>query len=198
VQPVGRGARWLVVLAGFALVGAAASSVLASSPLPLKERLMVKADFRGYERSRVVVVPSPRGWAHANPWISARALRQAGFVTAAYADLKAIPVRRRLQTSVLSIAVQFKSQYGSAVYALTFLRIQPSQVKHFVVHGVPHAYGLSSRLAGRSFYEIGWVDGPFVYDLTAFSIDPALPPSQEQTEKAAARWYARVHGHPAP
>jgi len=92
----------------------------------------------------------------------------------------------------------FKSRYGAAFYALTFLRIQPSQVRRLVVHGVPHAYGLESRRAGAtSFYEIGWVDGPFVYHLTALSVDPRLPPSQAQTEEAAARWYARVHGHPA-
>ena len=158
---------------------------------------MVHSDFPVYNRSRVVVVPTPAGWARANPWTTAHTLHQTGFVTAAYADLDAVSASRRHQTSVLSIAVQFKSRYGAAVYALTFLRIQPSQVEHFVVHAVPHAYGLASRRAGGSFYEIGWVDGPFVYDLTAFSVDPALPPTKAQTEHAAAHWYARVHGHPA-
>lgn len=193
-----RRCRWLGVLAGLVLLGAAATAALAASPLTLKARLMVHSDFPAYERSRVVVVPTAAEWARANPWITARTLRGTGFVTAAYADLKAVAARRRHQTSVLSIAVRFTSHYGAAVYALTFLRIQPSPVEHFVVRGVPHAYGLASRRAGGSFYEIGWVDGPFVYDLTAFSVDPVLPPTKAQTEQAAARWYARVHGRPAP
>ena len=193
-----RRCRLLGVLAGLAVLGAGATAALAASPLTLKARLMVHSDFPVYTRSRVVVVPTAAGWAHANPWITARTLRGTGFVTAAYADLRTVAARRRHQTSVLSIAVQFKSHYGAAVYALTFLRIQPSLIRRFVVHGVPHAYGLSSRRGGGSFYEIGWVDGPFVYDVTAFSVDPALPPTKAQTEQAAARWYARVHGRPAP
>jgi hypothetical protein len=198
VQRVDRGSRLPGVLTGLVLIGAGATAALAAPPLALKQRLMVGADFPAYERSRVVVVPTAGGWAHANPWITSSTLRKVGFVTAGYADLRAVAVRRRSQTSVLSIAVRFKSHYGAAVYALTFLRIQPSQVKHFVVHGVPHAYGLESRRSGAaSFYEIGWVDGPFVYDLTALSVDPKLPPSQAQAEKAAAHWYTRVHGHPA-
>jgi hypothetical protein len=184
------------VLAAIALLAVGAAVALASPALTVTGRLMVHSDFPVYRRSRVVVVPTAAGWARANPWTTASALRQVGFVTAAYADLRAISPRRRRQTSVLSIAVRFKSRYGAAVYALGFVRVQPSQVKRFVVHGVPHAFGLASRRPGGSFYEIGWVDGPFVYVMTAFSIDPALPPTRVQTERAAARWYARVHGRP--
>jgi hypothetical protein len=197
VQRVDRGRRYVGAFVGLVLLGAGTAAALAAPSLTLKQRLMVGADFPAYERSRVVMVPTAAGWAHANPWITPQTLRQEGFVTAGYADLKAVAPGRRTQTSVLSIAVRFRSRYGAAVYALTFLRIQPSQVKRFTVQGVPHAYGLASRRAGGSFYEIGWVDGPFVYLLTAFSVEPALPPTRAQTEQAAARWYARVHGHPA-
>jgi hypothetical protein len=192
------GRRWIVVLAGCALLCVAATATPAASPLPLKARLMVASEFPGYERSRVVVVDTPAGWAHATRWIAAKVLRRIGFATAGYADLKTTSLRRRTQTSVLSTVVQFHSVAGAAFYAYTFLRVQPAQVKHFYVRGVPHAYGLRyGRPGGGGFYEVGFVDGRFVYDVTAFTTNAALPPSQAQTARAAARWYRRVHGRPA-
>ena len=100
-----RRCRWLGGLAGLAVIGAGATAALATSPLTLKERLMAHSDFQVYNRSRVVVVPTPAGWARANPWTTAHTLHQTGFVTAAYADLDAVSASRRHQTSVLSIAV---------------------------------------------------------------------------------------------
>jgi hypothetical protein len=184
----------LAALAGSALLGAGAATAIAASPPLLKARLITGSEFPGYERSRAVVIRTAAGWAKANPWITAHLLRQLGFVAGAYGDLRTIAVRRRAQTSLLSMVVQFGSAAGAAEYAFTFLRVQPSQGKRFAVHGIPEAYGVALPHG----YEIWFVDGPFEYELTAFAADRSLPPSEPQTVRAAARWYARVHRRRAP
>jgi hypothetical protein len=174
--------------------GAGAIGARVAVSLPLKARLMINSDFPGYERSRVLVIHTPSGWTQAIPAISAQTLRQLGFVTAAIANMQTVSAQRRAQTSLTASIVQFRSNQGAAAYAATFLSLEPSRYKRFQVHAIPHSYGMALPQGGGGFYEVGFVDGPFVYDLYVSIIDPKYWPSEALTVKAATRWYDRVHG----
>jgi hypothetical protein len=172
------------------LAGAAAA--LAPAPLSLKARLTIKSDFPGYERSPIAVFHTPSEWARETsfPRFSAGTLRKLGLVRAATEIMSGVS-KHHAQASVFSTVVEFHSHRGAAGYVAMILSGQFGY-ERFAVHGIPHAYGLR----GGGFYDIGFVDGPYFYDLNVSPIlNPTKWPSEAETVKAATRWYKRVRGH---
>jgi hypothetical protein len=167
--------------------------------LPLKARLATTSDFPAYERSRVVVIKSPVEWSHGDAFISPQTLRHLGFVAAAVANMQTISVQRRAETSLDSAnrAIPLhrrRNRIPARVRWLANVAIQ-------ALRGDRRASRLRLRepATGGGSYEVVFVDGPFFYDLIALTIDPTKSsPSASQTAAAAARWYHRVRGRPAP
>ena len=69
------------------------------------------------------------------------------------------------------------------------------KVTRFAVPGVPGATGLYAHRTDGAGYDAVFTDGPYFYDVGAYSPDAKSPPTSAQVAAAAAAVYHRVHGH---
>jgi hypothetical protein len=196
-----------VPLACFALVvgalPAAASALPTSAPLTLKQRMLQTGDLAGFDApaSRTVAVTGKASsWTAGEPDAKAETARllQLGFVGAVIEHLGSPHLANR---DAISVVVQFASS-ASANADVAHTRATygggSAPVTHFAVPGVPGATGFYTHRSDGAGYDIVFADGPYSYDVGAYTPDPKAPPTRAQLAAAAAKLYERIHGHPAP
>ena len=191
--------RVLIGLLAVALL-AAPGSLAAGGPFALDERLAKTGDLKGFAappKIGISLYGTAADWAKGfpDPAAETQRLQKLGFAGAAFEHLTATHLLNR---DAVSIALQFRTPAGARAnlaHAIATYGNGGLKVTHFVVPGVPGATGLYAHRTDGAGYDAVFTDGPYFYDVGAYSPDANAPPTSAQVAAAAAAVYHRVHGH---
>lgn len=184
----------LVLLGGASL--AAGGSL---KPLPLSQRMLHAGELAGFKPGAASFVSDPSKWARDCPKGEAERLKAAGFVAGASTHLSSKLDGR----DAISFVARFRTPAAARADVTSFVTNHPkcttaNRLSSYSVPGIPDAKGLAAKRSDGVGYDILFSDGPFSYDVGAFTVDPKGPPTQADVVKAATALYRRTHGHPAP
>lgn len=185
------------------VVASCAAVAHGATPLPLAERLVKAGELAGFKPLTPTIVKSAREYAAGlgagTTTAEQRRLERIGFVAAATEHLAATRLSGR---DAISDVVQFRTSAGARAEVAHTVQIfgkdAAVRVQSFRVSGIPGAHGLAVDLPNGKGYDVVFADGPFTYNVGAFTPDKKEPPTAAQVAAAALRLYRRVHGSPAP
>lgn len=186
------------VLAAASLTATALAGTRAK-PLPLSGRLLRAGELQGFTPpARAELFSAASAWASgfADPTKETTRLQKLGFVAAGYEELTST-LRER---DAVSVVIQFRTESAARAnmsYSIATDRTGGIAVTSFAVPGIPGARGLDAHRSGGAGYDVVFVDGPFFYDVGAYTPSPKQPPTAAQVVAAAKKLYARVHGRSA-
>ena len=191
--------RVLVALLAVALLAAPGSLAAGGTPA-LTDRLAKTGELNGFAappKLGLAVYRTAADWAKGfpDPAAETKRLQKLGFVGAAFEHLTATHLLNR---DAVSVVLQFRTREAARAnlaYAIATYGSGGVKVTHFAVPGVPGATGLYAHRPDGAGYDAVFADGPYFYDVGAYSPDPKAPPTSAQVAAAASALYHRVHGH---
>lgn len=180
-----------------------ARAQIATSPLPLSQRVLRANEFAGFTPSKLQTAKDVDAWVKIAPRalvnLAAR-LRAEGFVAALREDLQGQTNDR----GALSIVVQVASPRLARIelarqlrdYSTESRRLPGHTYAPFAVPTIPAAHGfMGTDPNGGTGLNIIFSDGPFVYHVgTGWGAGAKGPPTRASVIAAVKGLYERVHG----
>jgi hypothetical protein len=198
------GSCLVLALAGVVLVSSAAASLAAMPPPELRKRMLKAGELRGFvpeSPSQALVATNAAEWASGggvDPAAETKRLRELGFVSAAVGHLYATRLTGR---DAISVVLRFRTAAGAQADVAHTIRTYGKgsgvPVTQSAVPGIPGARVFVAKRPDGVGYDVVFSDGPYSYDVGAFTPEPKGRPTRADVVAAAKRLYQRVHGLPS-